>query len=241
MAALLIASRCYPIVYAEVPKSGCTTIKNALYFIDNGRPYPEPVHIHGDTEALLTSRGEDTAAFHAAVARSRVCFSVVRDPAQRAYSAFCDKVFHPGDPAFRRVRDRLARHYGVAAPQPSAPYSPAEHGRNFKRFLRFVARNTAGLTEIKPNNHWRPQADILDEAAAAVPIDHIGRLETLGDDFPDLLRRAGYHGPPVPTPKQNKGLPPPFTLEEILDGKVRHLLATIYQRDYALFGYAPPR
>jgi hypothetical protein len=128
-------------------------------------------------------------------------------------------------------------HYGLSLPDQGAHYSPTQHGENFQRFLRFVARNSAGFTQAKPNNHWRPQSDILDEARKVTAIDYIGRTETLAADMEQVWKRAGCeHGAPD-LGRFNQSYPAPYRLEEILTPRIERLLVDIYGRDYAEFGY----
>jgi len=81
-------TRKHALAYLTLPKSACTTIKNILYFLDNGEYYRDPVSIHGDGIALLKWNSPIRINIEAAIRNRKVVFTFVREPFSRAYSAF---------------------------------------------------------------------------------------------------------------------------------------------------------
>jgi hypothetical protein len=74
----LLATRKYPIVYLNMPKAACTSVKNLLYRIDTDQDYPAPLAIHDDRNFLLTVIGEDESGFWEALAKRKIAFTFTK-------------------------------------------------------------------------------------------------------------------------------------------------------------------
>jgi Sulfotransferase family len=230
-------SRNYPLRYISVPKSACTTIKNLLFAMDAGEAYPDALAIHRDTDAILTRRSKDRDAFLAASRRRNVCFTFVREPFARCYSAFNEKIFDQGPYAFPDHRRLLELDYGLDIPVDLSGYRAEQHSANFRRFLNFVADNLAGKTPLRANLHWMPQAKLLRRADRTAQFEVIGRVETFEDDMRTVLELAGYAGPINLALRHNEGPKPPFPLQRIINADLRDVLTEIYWQDRRQFGY----
>ena len=88
----LIASKKHNIIYANMPKAGCTTIKNLIYFIDNDCYYHSPLDIHNDSDALMKGKYNPEVMKQKMKSRD-IVFTMVRHPYKRAYSCFNEKIF----------------------------------------------------------------------------------------------------------------------------------------------------
>ena len=96
-------------------------------------------------------------------------FSVVRNPAPRLWSGWQSKLL---------LREpRFFEMFGEEPWFPRIPAEPEEMVEDFRRFAKAVAANEA------EDVHWAIQSELIDR----LPIDHVGRLEELGDTLA-LLR-----------------------------------------------------
>ena len=233
-----LCSRKYSIVYAPVNKSGCTTVKNIMYFLDKGEWYPDPMGIHGDFDALLRSAGSDRDAYYRAIQNRKVVFSFVREPFARAYSSFNQKIFQQGKHTFPKIRKMLVDEYGTDFPTEEREYSAVDHGKNFLCFLRFVKDNRLEGTPMeKVTSHWIPQKAVLDKYRSRVNIDFVGRIENFAQGMQFVLDLAKVDVPVDFNVRFNESARPPFKLEEIMTDEIHDMLSEIYGGDLKYFGY----
>lgn len=233
----------HPLIYLNVPKAACTTIKNLLYYMQFGVYDEAPLDIHASTQ-LLRSRG-GTPEVHAAIRRhmehKHLVFTFVREPGRRAYSCFVEKVLYQKHRSFPQARELLERRYDFDLPSdPDAVMSLSSErvAEGFLKFLLFVRDNANGATPLKKDAHWMPQSYILNRYLQQFLPDFIGRVESFEQDFSYVLRH--YHGQHVASPsvKFNEGPTPPHRFDAVVDDRTRSLLCDIYGKDYHLFGYS---
>ena len=224
-------------LYLTLPKSACTTIKNIMYFLDNGEYYHNPISIHGDGIALLKWDSPDQDKYEAAIRNRKLAFTFVREPFARAYSAFNEKFFHDGRHSFPRPRRYLIEHYGAVFPVEGAEYSPTDHGKNFLRFLDFVQDTIDDKVRIKLNGHWAPQKYVVESHAAHVSIDVVGKLEHFEQTMKYVLDLAKVDAPVDLAVRFNEGPKPPFKLDEIMTDEIHAKLTAVYGVDVDYFGY----
>jgi hypothetical protein len=227
-----LASRKYPLLYLNMPKSGCTSIKNILYFIDNNRFFDDPLAIHGSVTALMKDT-HDPETVNRLMA-SHFTFTFVRHPLKRAYSLFNEKVHATGQYSFPFLRKFLMDHYGARFP---TEISREDHRKNFLIYLRFVDDSLNGRIPIKANPHWAIQESRIRRAAWRRTIDFIGRVESFDLDLDFVLRKAGYAGGTA-FPVMNEGPSPPYRYDEVLSDEVVAKGRAIYGRDFTAFGYS---
>jgi Sulfotransferase family len=232
----------HPLIYLNVPKAACTTIKNLLYFMQFGQYDAAPLDIHSSTE-LVRSR-TNTPEVHATIRKhmgpGRFVFTFVREPGRRAYSCFVEKVLYQKHRSFPHVRSLLTRRYGFDLPSDPEEIGDLDADRvvgGFKSFLRFVRDNVNDRTHMKKDAHWMPQSFIVRNYLREFIPDLIGRVETFEQDFAYVLTHyRGAHIPSMET-KFNEGPKPPHRFETVADYEVRGLLSDIYGADYHQFGY----
>jgi hypothetical protein len=234
----VILCRRYPIAYVNVPKSACTTIKNIMYFLDTGEPYPDPLAIHADKTGLRSAALRDEKELAAAMSGITFCFTFVREPFARSFSAFNEKIFHQEKYSFPRFRDEITGNYGANFSDSGTPlYSRDQHADNFQRFLTFVRDNVAGRTQLPPNRHWIPQSAILGRWRRSQGIDFVGRVEKFEDGMNYVLAAAGYPDRLDLPVRYNPGPKPPFTLNDVMNNTIGNLLHEIYESDLREFRY----
>jgi hypothetical protein len=233
-----LCTKKYPLYYVPLCKSGCTTVKNIMYFLDTGEWYAKPLDIHKDNDALLRNAGEDRDAFNEAVRNRKIAFSFVREPFARAYSAFNEKIFQQSEHSFPRLRKLLEKEYGAVFPAEGQEYSAADHGRNFLRFLRLVQDTIDGNSNERLNPHWIPQKMALDKYRQFVNIDFVGRIENFVQGMQFVLDVAKIDTPLDLTVRFNEGARPPYKLDEIMTEEIEYALTKAYGTDRKYFGYA---
>lgn len=230
----------HALVYLNVPKSACTTIKNQMYFMEHGRYIDEPLDIHAH-DGLLRSREstpETLALFNAKLAQPHLAFTFVRHPGKRAYSCFGEKIFNQSKYSFPKIRDYIAEHYPLALPAAGdAGYTLAQHRANFLAFLDFVGDNFNGKTEIRTDAHWGRQSTILDHFQRFFYIDFIGRVEDFSRQFAYVVEQARPLNRPDLSVRFNEGPKPPYSYEEIATPEVEQRLRELYAEDYQRLGY----
>ncbi|MFV0890145.1 sulfotransferase family 2 domain-containing protein [Metapseudomonas otitidis] len=141
-------------------------------------------------------------------------FTFVRDPLERAYSAYA---FLRGNPL--STRDAEAQRLV----------------RSFRDFDEFVAR------WLHPDNlhrqlHFAPQTDFLVDSLGQLAVDFIGRQENMAHDFHRLCQRLGVQAdlPRANVSCERQSAP----VRQFCTARTRRLVRRAYQRDYEMLGYA---
>lgn len=248
----VIASAHYPLVYVNIPKTGCTSIKCLLYYIDNNK-YPEdPNYIHRDIRkglALISKNNPDL--LFERIRQSKFIFTFVREPLRRVYSCFMEKIFFIHKFSFSAVREILIKDYNFNLPDPitiqkivsagwdNTDYGTKIHRHNFKLFLRFVEKNLNGGTpNIRKDAHWAIQSDMLITFQKNIAVDFVGRLETFAEDFAFVIKKVQYDGDIDINRKFNEGPSFYIKLDDILDDEIIDISQRIYEKDYKFFRYS---
>jgi hypothetical protein len=227
-----LAARSVPILYVNMPKSGCTTIKNILHRFDSGSFITDPLTIHKRKDLLVRPERETEEILRRL--RQDPVFTFVRHPLQRAYSCFNEKVHFQTPYSFPRVRAAIAADYGArfeAAP------ALERHRENFKAFLRFSRDSFEGRNGWRRDPHWCPQTMVLQNTRRWRLVDFIGRVERFEEHLKVALGLAGaaydFH-----VPRMNEGPAPPWRYEDVIDDEARALGAAFFSDDLRNFGYS---
>lgn len=232
MAAYWITQR-VPIVYVNMPKSGCTTIKNVLHRLNTGQFLDDPLTIHARKDLFL--RAPDDADEIGRRLQDCLVFTFVRHPLKRAYSCFNEKIHFTSKYGFGKVRDCCVADYGarfVDAPEIEL------HRQNFKAFLRFATDSMEGRNGWRRDPHWCPQSRALNRVRRWRMVDFVGRVERFDEHLKAILNLAGI-AYDFETPRMNEGPKPPYAYDSIVDDEVLSLGEALYQSDFRHFGYAP--
>ena len=140
-------------------------------------------------------------------------FAFVRDPLERAYSAYA---FLRGNALSERdhAAQQLVRHY--------------------RDFDDFVARWLHPET-ISRQLHFAAQTDFLTDSLGRLGLDFVGYQEHLQRDFSLVCEHLGQTVslPHVNRSQQRRAVP----AREFCTIRTRRLVRRIYQRDYDLLGY----
>jgi hypothetical protein len=106
-------------------------------------------------------------------------FSVVREPAERLWSAWQSKLLMR-EPTY-------VRWFGVASWFPRIPETADDVLTDFRTFVGVLAEKFAKGEFRDP--HWRPQHDLVD----SLPINHIGYVDRLDETVATLREHVGDH------------------------------------------------
>jgi hypothetical protein len=227
-----LASRSLPLVYVNIPKSACTTIKNILNWMDSGEYLEDPLTIHGRKDLLLRGDLEPYEMFRRL--NSDLVFTFVRHPLRRAYSCFNEKIHFVSKYSFPPVRKEIqARYGGRFVENPALEL----HRQNFKAFLRFSLDAFQGTNGWRSDAHWCPQSMVLRDAHRWRMIDFIGRVEHFDAHLKGVLHLAGVTYE-IELPRMNEGPAAPFRYEEVVDEEIRDVGGRLFAADLRNFGYS---
>jgi hypothetical protein len=232
----LIASAKAPIVYLNIPKSGCTSFKNWFYWLDYGKLPDNPISIHetqaenfvvNDDERFKERLGDFT-------------FTFVRHPIRRAYATFNDKIaHHQGGAYFKPAQAFFAKNYGVKFRFPwywrGRRGSVFWYRRSFLKFLQFVEDTKTGKVDFRYDWHWAEQTYLLEESASVRAPDFVGKLENLANDFPPIAARAGVSADTLPHVNEGSRIAPSY--DQVVNDRILEMGAKVYANDFAQLGY----
>lgn len=163
-------------------------------------------------------------------------FTVLRHPVARAHAAFCSCILNRGPDCLMEIR-RVLRNFHkvpIPGPGPDETYDRVAHRAAFYAFLEFVRANLRGQTSVRVDANWATQTAILQGMSQFCMPDVIVREDDMALQLSALAKQIGYPGAtPPPEPELDR----PFSLADIYDDDIEKLVADIYQRDYAMFGF----
>lgn len=166
----------HKLIYIEVPKAGCTTMKSFLARTVNGIDLENPLDYHERRKSgLLAPSDIGFQQFEALLHEPELLiFTVVRNPFARLRSCYLDKFasLDIGDPK----NAWLARQI-VGRPRKQ------ERILSFERFVE-QACSTAATTR---NPHWMPMSRIVPSVHPIMVV----KLESLTDGIRPILDRLG--------------------------------------------------
>ncbi|RMB04784.1 sulfotransferase family 2 domain-containing protein [Eilatimonas milleporae] len=210
-----------PVVYANNPKVGCTSIKTALWkasarLLGRGNTDVEDIH---DLKAGIFVPDLLSAAEEIRVraVEQSFWFSVVRNPFHRILSAYLDKVDGDTDPI---IKGYLCRRFDLD------PGTVSLETLSFEKFLELISTEEPVL--IDP--HFRPQ--YMNLLLPYARYDFIGRMENMQavrntlDGQSIFVEKIDGHR--TAAAEKAERYYTPHTVE-----LVRHLFA----RDFQVFGY----
>jgi hypothetical protein len=218
------------VLYLPIPKAGWTTVLWLLAELANIPPdtfehstlpgVSPALTVHdmslwGPGRSLADYQGEEREQILTEDGWFR--FSVVRDPAPRLWSAWQSKLL---------LREpRFLADYGDEPWFPRVPRDAAELVEDFRRFVASVAAGEA------MDVHWSIQHDLIDQ----LPLDHVGRLESLDETL--ALLRAHLPDEPWPERTRHENRTPIPLPRGAFDVATADALNRHYAADFASFGY----
>lgn len=226
------------VAYTQIPKCGCTTIRQYMYFISEGRFYDGQVH-HAPTGFLSWQREPALVRKRLATAQ-HFHFTFVRNPYARLLSAFFDKIANPQEDGLMYGKPRMhaaLKDYGVDP--------EADPVRAFRRFVIFARDSILFNQPMPPNMHWAPMAW---HAAATVhlglPFDDLGHVETCEADIARLMSEVAKERVVVPPGRtrfnatEGRRIRREHAVAHYYDPTAIAMVTEAYRDDFETFAYA---
>jgi hypothetical protein len=210
-----------------VPKVACTTVKLTLHAFEGLPPAADWGQVHDQDAPRLSSLSVSEAA-EILSSPDWLRFAFVRDPYDRLFSAWKQKIGNTWDTQYAGLRDqiRAANRYPSRA-DGRVPFVA------FGDFVRFVVESDDPAVVL--DGHWDLQTRILLDDV--ISYDVIGRFETFVDDFTAILRRLDAPEDVIETARQVTNPTTQVPLSAAYDRELADLVHGKYQRDFAAFGY----
>ncbi|MEM9050015.1 MAG: sulfotransferase family protein [Pseudomonadota bacterium] len=235
------------LIYRVVPKCGCSTIGQALFYCDHGRFFDGDIHDAG--QGLHKWAREDSQPRIVEKARSgaTLTFTCVRNPYTRILSCFLDKICGMQRNGQRYRGNLLApilARYGIEVE------GTFDQIAMFRRFLLFVRDTIRFRKPMDPDIHWSACAGHVSTLiAGGGRYDRIFATEDLVAGLQGVLdivktpHRLAVDSMPRFNESQGHGPKRAHPVEAYFDDLSIHLMHEIYRRDFNLFNYdrAPGR
>ncbi|OUS05653.1 hypothetical protein A9Q96_10610 [Rhodobacterales bacterium 52_120_T64] len=214
----------HPINCVAISKIGRTYLRNLLYILEHGDEYHAPLKIHSKG---VSSNSELT---HTEAAKE-VSFFVVRNPVDRFFSLYFDKIYDTGEHSFPWITKRLVEHRGFVH---DANLTLEQHRANCLALLEYINRKfkTEALQDI--NSHWSPQVEMAKKAIRfglqPLLLENLEeQLLIIADGHIEGLEKA------IQALPHRNSSPKPFTIEEILTPDIARRISDLYSDDQALY------
>lgn len=162
-----------PVVLVKNSKAGCTTLAQVMYYSQTGTFYEGRIH----EEWQVLAQGEMNWPRPRAHIRAsnRFLMTSVRDPRNRAYSAFRDFLLDKKNPSTDRHMDAL-KAFGLDLDK--------GEDYNFDVFLDYVEASIE-RDRYLTDRHWREQ--VVNTSFDSLSYDLVLRVERFAEDLPKML------------------------------------------------------
>jgi len=200
----------YKFGYIQIPKVASRSIRAAVTAHMSGAVPNENV------DKDLLAEFETRYARHlkhseiAALSRKNFIFAFVRNPYERIYSCYKNKIEDVRASGGRNIFEKHGIDLDVT----------------FEEFVRKIAM----LPDHKSDRHFRSQAWFLTFEGALLPA-FLGKLENMSDDWQILQQRFGVAPPPQINVSSVKPLPD-------MSNETKTLIFRRYEEDFRSFGYS---
>lgn len=205
------------VVFIEIPKVACTSIKVALarllgIRLEGGNPhetqFPSVAYELSDNGPLYPGR---------------FSFAFVRNPWDRLVSCYRDKILL----AVKGYTSSTIRP-GIA--NCLARFDEFRPGMSFPAFVDAVV----SIPDERADDHFRSQYTFITNRSSTVAIDFVGRFEALAADLARVQQLANL--PKFQLPRL-QAAPAWVGYRELYDTRGRDLVADRFHTDIRLFGY----
>ena len=212
----------YRLIYYSVPKVACTTIKTCIAKLDNVETTGLGVHNKNPAIKRLTIKASNAASY-----ADYYRFSFVRNPWDRLFSCYKNKVYDPprffpkSNPYYNEKGEfkDFIRRYG------NLKFKDMQ----FEDFVHFVT----GLPDYRCDPHFLPQHYFFE----LKKLDFVGRFENFQSDMRTVLRRIAPDFDASEIISEKKQSSSPGHYKDAYDDQTRKLVAQKYKQDIELFSY----
>ena len=218
-------------IIATIPKCASTSIKLWVYQVQFGEKHTGGVCKRCNNNTIHSCVCLDELNDHEeVVGYPYKIYSIVKDPYSRILSTYINKIEDGGTPSNTTKVYTIFENYmkGVGK-------EIKKDKDTFGSFLKLVAIGTPGLTD---ENHIIPQTELL--AFDKLVYTHVGRFETLDDEFEKIKKQTGIEFG-LPSKDKTKGRPTPTNAGDKLDKYYNRenfdLVNKIYINDFENFKY----
>ncbi|WP_166415426.1 sulfotransferase family 2 domain-containing protein [Cochlodiniinecator piscidefendens] len=216
-----------PIRYLVIPKCACTYVKNVMWSMQNGLTHNTPLRIHDSDSVFL--RASNFGLTTDEIANEEFAFTVLRNPIDRFYSLYTDKVIGRGREKFVPLRANLIKGgYFIENPN-----SIVEHQKNCEILIGWIAENLEGGTSLRSDSHWTPQSyrnNIIREFKLKVLL-----VNDLRDQLNILLRTLDPNIDRILLSGEKNRSVKSFKQSQIIDKKLRKKINLLYSDDREMF------
>lgn len=199
----------YRFGYIQIPKVASRSIRSAVTAFISGQASEEAI------DKRIVENFESHYARHmkhaeiAQLAKDNFIFAFVRNPYERLYSCYKNKIEDVRSCGGRNIFEK----HGIGL------------DISFENFVRKVSR----LSDRESDRHFRSQAWFLTLQGRLLP-SFVGKLENLTEDWHILEERFGIAPPPQINVSSEKPLP-------AMTSEIKGLIFRRYLDDFKLFGY----
>jgi len=204
-------------------KAGSTFLRNLIYILDQGAPF------EGNEKAFPTSllnrelTREELAG--------EVSFYIVRDPVERFFSLYFDKVIGKPENRFVWITDKLKTHRVF---HDGPELTLAQHRENAMSLLGFLGVRLRGQIKGPINPHWNKQITRLQPAIMfqlqPLMLEQLEpQLLTIAKGRIDGLEAA------IDMVQSRNRSPRPVAVADILTPEIYHKIASLYPEDLQLY------
>jgi hypothetical protein len=216
------------LLYYPVPKVASTSIKNYLLnHSEIGRSAAIPRDASGNRAPSVVHSFEypriSTSAAEVLRLNGYLSFAIVRDPIDRIWSCYCDKITD-------RRNANLSMHPGFKRYNTLTGRSWFSNEMSFEAFLNAIAL----IPDALADEHFRSQYRFLPLHAGKVALDELIHVEELDVRFNSLLERHLIAGKLSVRSNSAASKKPSLVLTPELRNKIERR----YKRDLSLLGYS---
>ena len=199
----------YRFGYIQIPKVAGRSIRAAVTAFMSGKGPDENVDKNLVTEFETRYARHLNHAEIAALSRDNFIFAFVRNPYERIYSCYKNKIEDVRASGGRNIFEK--------------------HGIDLDITFEAFVQKIATLPDHKSDRHFRSQAWFLTHEGRLIPA-FVGKLENMMNDWQILQEGYGIAPPPQINVSSTKPLPD-------MSDETRELIFMRYADDFRLFGY----
>nr|KAG5693859.1 hypothetical protein BaRGS_009915 [Batillaria attramentaria] len=177
------------LAFCPLPKTGTTTWKRILYYMDQGLKGRLLDTAYGDIHTKTMYMQNKRIRYTPGKKYKSIVF--VREPYARLFAAYVDKLFTPRRSNWRKYGTPVVSFTRTVAPG-NAPNSLCAHDVTFQEFVRYFIAVETGVADYQRDEHFVPlshQCGFCHET-----YDLIGRQESFADDTLGMLAVLNAQG-----------------------------------------------